>query len=44
MLKPVPPAMSNISLKNEDRFIATIGPSKTNEYHSALDALNNFLE
>jgi hypothetical protein len=39
----VPPATKSISLKNGERFIATIGPSNIAEYHSAFDALNYYI-
>lgn len=41
ILKTVPPAIKIISLKNGDRLIATIGPSATPVYHSALEALKH---
>ena len=45
ILKLVPPATISMSLKNGERFMATIGPSNIAEYHSAFDALirnNNY--
>ncbi len=38
MLNPLPPATSKMSLKKGDLFMATIGPSSTNVYHSAFEA------
>ncbi len=38
MLNTVPPATKTISEKNGERLTATIGPSETLVYHSALEA------
>ena len=38
MLNTVPPAIKIMSEKNGERFMATIGPSDTLEYHSAFEA------
>lgn len=40
ILKLVPPATKSMSLKNGERFMATIGPSNIAEYHSAFEALS----
>jgi hypothetical protein len=43
MLNIVPPITKIISLKKGERLMATIEPSRIDEYHSALDALINVL-